>query len=97
MIDLRDLKKRVRELYIDEDQLFIACDLNNNDYDLNDQLKLSKVICVIVGPEGGFSSRDYQEFNNLSVKYLNLGRNTLRAETASIASLALITAQLRLK
>ena len=58
------------------------------------QLKLEncKNIAVLVGPEGGFSSSEYekliQSLDNISV--ISLGKRILRAETAAITSIALV-------
>lgn len=47
---------------------------------------------LAVGPEGGWSEAEKQRFRDLSfVKPFSLGSLTLRAETAAIASLALIS------
>jgi 16S rRNA (uracil1498-N3)-methyltransferase len=46
------------------------------------QENLSKNICFVVGPEGGFTK---QEFDLMSrCKHISLGNNILRAETAAI-------------
>ena len=89
LINLKDLKKYIVEIYSEEEPLFILCDIDKEINDLK-QLKDKKIICIIIGPEGGFGEKDYLIFDELSVSYLNLGVNVLRAETASIASVAVI-------
>lgn len=88
MIDLKNLKQEINLIYNEEEVLFIICDLKG--VSLNCHYDQNKIICIIVGPEGGFGMRDYEIFDQLSVKYLKLGDNILRAETASIASIAII-------
>jgi 16S rRNA (uracil1498-N3)-methyltransferase len=88
IIDLRNLKRQIHALYGEEEVLFIVCDLARAPVNFN--CNQTKIICIIVGPEGGFGSADYEVFDQLSVKYLKLGENVLRAETASIASIAII-------
>ena len=89
IIDLKNLKRQIYALYGETEILFIVCDLARAPVDFNcNQSK--KIICIIIGPEGGFGSGDYEVFDKLSVKYLKLGDNILRAETASIASIAII-------
>lgn len=45
-------------------------------------------LAFFVGPEGGFSARERLVFQEKKVQAISLGRNRLRAETASIALLA---------
>lgn len=89
LIDLKNLKKHIIEMYSEEEPLFIVCDINKGINDFK-KLKDIRIICIIVGPEGGFGEKDYIIFNELSVSYLGLGDNVLRAETASITSVAVI-------
>lgn len=49
-----------------------------------------KDICVFVGPEGGWSEKDWEEFNKKEYKKIILGDQVLRAETASIAVCSLL-------
>ncbi len=43
-------------------------------------------ICIIIGPEGGFSKDEIEYLQNKQVKTFTLGNHILRAETAAIAS-----------
>ncbi|HRE41574.1 MAG TPA: 16S rRNA (uracil(1498)-N(3))-methyltransferase [Ignavibacteria bacterium] len=54
-------------------------------------------ICLLIGPEGGFSTEEIDELkkNNWSVK--SLGERKLRAETASVVSVFQILNNLKLK
>jgi len=88
MIDLINLKDTINLLYNQSDIAFIVCDLKYNTVDLT--ITQNKIICIIIGPEGGFAAQDYKTFEKISVSYLRLGENILRAETASIASIAII-------
>lgn len=49
------------------------------------ELRETKKICVFVGPEGGWDPRDRELFDKRKVQYASLGKNILRAETASVA------------
>jgi 16S rRNA (uracil1498-N3)-methyltransferase len=57
------------------------CTLGNEKKTQN--IKESKV-ALYVGPEGGWGEGDLSTFQKYPVKYLSLGANTLRAETAAI-------------
>lgn len=48
-----------------------------------------KDIAIIVGPEGGFSEKDFEILNKYNVECVSLGNQILRAETASIVAPAL--------
>lgn len=50
--------------------------------------ELSKIseIAIFIGPEGGFSSRETEQFAKLGAMRINLGRHILRIETAAVAS-----------
>jgi len=45
-------------------------------------------ICLIIGPEGGFTSEEFSTFDNLSIPQVRICDTTLRAETAAIAGVA---------
>jgi len=46
-------------------------------------------IGILIGPEGGWSEGDLQTLKNAKVEIISLGRQTLRAETASIVASAM--------
>ncbi len=56
---------------------------------------LSKIkpnpLVVLVGPEGGWSEEERSLFKKLSIPFVGLGGRTLRAETAAVAALAVVT------
>jgi len=52
--------------------------------------KKIKSIGIFIGPEGGFSEVEVLEAKKNKISILNLGKLTLRAETASIVSVSLI-------
>lgn len=65
-----------------------------------ENVSLSKIplsqggITVIVGPEGGWTKEERQSAQSLNVVFATLGQGILRAETASLASLAILQAKL---
>jgi len=81
---LKDLDKCKSELnyvcYEDED-----C--------LNSEIKLNKSITYIIGPEGGFEDKEYQEIRKLGYKSISLGKRILRAETAAIYATSVIVSK----
>jgi 16S rRNA (uracil1498-N3)-methyltransferase len=51
---------------------------------------------LLVGPEGGFSPQEFAWLSEQNyVRFVSLGHNTLRAETAGISALALVHARFR--
>ena len=46
-------------------------------------------LCLLIGPEGGFSDREYEDAQIAGFEAVSLGPRVLRTETAAIASIAL--------
>jgi 16S rRNA (uracil1498-N3)-methyltransferase len=52
-----------------------------------------KAIGLLVGPEGGFTQEEFEKMSKCkSVKFISLGDNVLRAETAAINAISVINA-----
>jgi 16S rRNA (uracil1498-N3)-methyltransferase len=51
-------------------------------------------ITVVIGPEGGWTQEELQSAQSRSFSFAKLGEGILRAETASLASLAILQARL---
>lgn len=49
----------------------------------------NQAICVLIGPEGGWSDEEKQLFVSENLAHIGLGGFTLRAETAAVAAAAL--------
>lgn len=57
----------------------------------NCQPKILSHLAVIIGPEGGFSSQEFQKMRNIENCFaMSLGPRIMRADTAAIAALTLI-------
>lgn len=60
----------------------------------NDEAKILKVdipkIAVIIGPEGGFSTKEVDKLRSLGIVPVSLGKSILRTETAGPATLAML-------
>lgn len=52
-------------------------------------------ISLLIGPEGGFSDKETEIFNDAQFQPASLGYNILRAETASLAAMAIANAFLQ--
>lgn len=52
--------------------------------------KLEKPICILIGPEGGFSLKEFESFSAQGYHQYKLGINILRAETAAICAVSQI-------
>ena len=92
-IKLPKLEKLIKfkdfiKLYKDTDIVF--GDLNSS----NDQIKINKdsPVCILIGPEGDFSENERKEILDLkNVKSLKINKNILRAETAAISLISIIS------
>ena len=92
-IKLPKLEKLVKfkdfiKLYKDTDIVF--GDLNSS----NDQIKINKdsPVCILIGPEGDFSENERKEILDLkNVKSLKINKNILRAATAAISIISIIS------
>ncbi len=92
-IKLPKLEKLVKfkdfiKLYKDTNIVF--GDLNSS----NDQIKINKdsPVCILIGPEGDFSENERKEILVLkNVKSLKINKNILRAETAAISIISIIS------
>lgn len=60
---------------------------NLKDYLKENPIPKSEKILVIIGPEGGFSPREFDFFKNKNITTLSLGELILKAETAVIVGL----------
>ncbi|MDH3531496.1 MAG: 16S rRNA (uracil(1498)-N(3))-methyltransferase [Gammaproteobacteria bacterium] len=47
-------------------------------------------VCVLVGPEGGFSPGEYDDASSAGFMAVSLGPRTLRTETAALAAIAIL-------
>ena len=84
LIKFKDFTK----LYKDNDIVF--GDLNST----NDQIKINKdsPVCILIGPEGDFSENERKDILDLkNVKSLKINKNILRAETAAISIISIIS------
>lgn len=55
-----------------------------------ESIKPKQSIAVLIGPEGGFSTKEVDIAEDLGFKKISLGRRILRAETASFYALSVI-------
>ena len=71
-------------------KLFFA-DVNSRDSLKNEDLKNSKSLSVLIGPEGDFSPQERKTIlGNTNVKPFRLSRNILRSDTAVISAISMI-------
>lgn len=87
--DLTTLEKLLSDKKFDRIIAFCERDykLSMKDYLLENQINKDENILVIVGPEGGFSKREFELFENSGIIMLSLGDLILKAETAVIVGL----------
>ena len=54
------------------------------DNKLRKELFTNNSICILIGPEGGFSDEEINLARENNIKEITLGNNRLRSETAAI-------------
>lgn len=64
-----------------------SADYKLKDYLRENTIKIDEKILVIIGPEGGFSQKEFELFKENKITTLSLGDLILRAETAVITAL----------
>ncbi len=70
----------------------VFTDLNTSKKKLEVGKEGNKPICAVVGPEGDFSEKERELILNFKdVKQLNINQNILRAETANISIISIIS------
>ena len=52
--------------------------------------KRQSQVCLVIGPEGGFSDEEIQEAKNNKITEISFGKNRLRSETAAIYGLSIL-------
>ncbi len=73
----------------------IFTDLNSKTTKLDKNKLLKKSNCIIIGPEGDFSESERVEIDKFNGIYkLSLGENILRAETAAISAITIVSYEL---
>jgi 16S rRNA (uracil1498-N3)-methyltransferase len=81
---------------LNEKQILILCDesiKNNNANEVLNKIdfKNTPEIIVFIGPEGGFSKKEFECFYQLkNINRISLGNRILRSDTAIISALAII-------
>jgi len=80
--------------------------IQNNDFKIMANLKTNRLIkandiksnniCLMIGPEGGFSEEEIIEASDNNILEISLGKNRLRSETAAVHSLSIIKTLLSL-
>lgn len=65
-------------------------DMNFFQYIKNTKINTSKDILVIIGPEGGFSEKEFELFKNKNVPLITLGKLIYRADTALTAAITTV-------
>ena len=76
---------------LDRNTKLLFADVNSNDYLKNGDLKDSKSLCILIGPEGDFSPSEIELIHgNPKVVPFTISRNILRSDTAVISAISLV-------
>ena len=86
VIKLKDFLKTFGET-----SKLLFADINSKDILKTEDLKNSKSLCILIGPEGDFSPLERESIlQNRAVKPFTLSRNILRSDTAVISAISLV-------
>ena len=89
ILEVTKLKDFLQNLDVNSKLLF--ADVNSNDSLKNEDLKNSKSLSVLIGPEGDFSPKEREIIlGNTMVKPFKISRNILRSDTAVISAISMI-------
>lgn len=86
---LTDLKRLVTDKTFDRIVAFVErdADFSLKNYMRQNPIKKGEKVLVIIGPEGGFSEKEFEFFKSQKITTLSLGNLILRAETAVITAI----------
>lgn len=88
-IELKNIKEYIKNY--DKIIVFYENEQKNSIYSIEKDLKNIKSLAVIIGPEGGFSEDEIEFLKSLGANSISLGKRILRCETATIASLSILS------
>jgi 16S rRNA (uracil1498-N3)-methyltransferase len=93
-----ELPKKLEEIFSGQEKwLVIVCYKNSNFVldNIYNEIKQQNKIKIVVGPEGDFSEKEIKFLKQLNVRFVSLGENILRSETAAVVAVSFVT-QLKL-
>ena len=86
VIKLKDFLKN-----LDGSTKILFADINSRESLKSEDLKDSKSLCILIGPEGDFSPSEREIIlRSLNVKSFTISRNILRSDTAVISAISLV-------
>lgn len=90
----RTLKDLLTNDFLRTKDRHILDKVNDSEISNEDEAKILKAnipkIAVIIGPEGGFSTKEVDKLRSLGIGPVSLGKSILRTETAGPATLAML-------
>lgn len=84
---LRDIIKKYNQIIVFAEKY---SDKNFSEYIKNNPLNRDENILVIIGPEGGFSEKEFEFFKENNIPLITLGNLIYRADTALTAALTTV-------
>ena len=84
----------IKEIIFEYDRVFVFAEKyaqkNFFEYIKNNAVDKNKSLLVIIGPEGGFSEREFEFFKSNNIPLITLGNLIYRADTALCAALTTV-------
>ncbi len=84
--------KTIKELENSSYDIKLVCSLTDDSISINNYLNKNKndSILIVIGPEGGITSKETKTLNSYGFKNITLGKRVLRVETAAIYIVSII-------
>ena len=89
IFEVKKLKDFLKDL--NESTKLLFADINSRNILSHEDLRGSKSLCILIGPEGDFSPSERELIlQNSSVKPFAISKNILRSDTAVISAISLV-------
>ena len=86
-VPLIDNSQKIIDISLNDQEKFIVFDSSGVPFDSSLLSTNYRLLSILVGPEGGWSDKEIERFKEAKMEIFNLGKLTLRAETAAVVAL----------
>lgn len=90
LAEVMNIRKEEKKYFLSEHQGALLKDILLF-YSQEDEAKISSSVIILVGPEGGWTQKEEKIMLSHGYEAVSLGKSVLRAETAAISAVALVS------